>query len=80
MPDSLYLKVKRSVAFAVDNSSEETNRFIQDLPFKLKVEISQLIFENHYKHLKFFKDGKHSSSFIAWICPLLQPRYVEADC
>ena len=44
---------------------------MNDLPHKLKLEVSLYIHETTYKKIFLFK-GK-PSSFIAWICPLLKP-------
>lgn len=63
----------------------DINLFVDDLPHKLKIEVSLYIYEERYKKIKFFQ-GK-SPSFISWLCPLLQPRlysenqyiYLEGD-
>jgi CRP-like cAMP-binding protein len=41
----------------------------------LKIEVSLYLHEETYKIMKFL-EGK-SMSFIAWICPLLKPQYLE---
>lgn len=50
---------------------DEFHHFINELPAKLKSETSQYIYDRIYKRLFFFNDK--SSSFIAWVCPLLKP-------
>ena len=49
--------------------------FIDDLPHKMKVEISLFIHEKRYKKIKFFKNK--TISFITWLCPLLRPQTFE---
>ena len=49
--------------------------FINDLPYKLKIETCLYVYEDRYSKLKFFKD--QSVSFISWMCPLLKPQYYE---
>ena len=49
---------------------------MDELPHKLKIEISLYLHEDTYKKINFLHDK--SLSFIAWICPLLKP-YVVTD-
>lgn len=44
---------------------------MQDLPHKLKIEVSLYIYEDRYNKIKFFKG--RTPSFISWLCPLLKP-------
>ena len=63
----------------------EINKFVDELPHKLKIEVSLYIYEERYRNIIFFQ-GK-SPSFISWLCPLLQPQifgdkqyiYLEGD-
>ena len=47
--------------------------FLDELPHKLKVDLSMHIYASRYETVDFFS-GK-SRSFISWICPLLKPGY-----
>ena len=73
MPLDLYTKIKKTLSYSVKLKSELTdvNKFIELLPHKMKVECSMYIYESRYSGIKFFFN--QSSSFIAWICPLLKP-------
>lgn len=46
--------------------------FVNDLPEKLRIEVSLYIYEERYTKIKFFKHQKNTS-FISWICALLEP-------
>jgi hypothetical protein len=47
--------------------------FLDELPHKLKVDLSMHIYASRYESIKFFTNK--SRSFISWICPLLKPSY-----
>ena len=49
--------------------------FVDDLPHKMKVEMSLFIHEKRFKKIKFFKNK--TISFITWLCPLLRPYAFE---
>ena len=51
------------------------NKFVEDPPHKLKIEVSLYIYEDRYNKLKIFKG--QSASFISWLCPLLRPQFFE---
>ena len=67
----LYGKIKRQLDKTTSSEIDEFHHFINELPAKLKMETSQYIYDRIYKRLYFFNDK--SSSFIAWVCPLLKP-------
>jgi hypothetical protein len=50
-------------------------RFLDDLPHKLRVELSMLIHSKMYSSVNFFQ--KKDRSFLAWISTLLRPTSVE---
>jgi hypothetical protein len=47
--------------------------FLENLPHKLKVDLSIYIYASRFEKINFFQ-GK-SRSFISWVCPLLKPGY-----
>jgi hypothetical protein len=51
--------------------------FLEDLPQGLRLEVSLFVHESTYRKIIFLKD--RSSSFIAWICPLLKPQLNSED-
>lgn len=45
--------------------------FMEDLPPKLKIQLSMYIHEARYNKIKFLHNKTHS--FISWLCPMLKP-------
>ena len=62
LSEELFVKCKRNLEYNQNNEYDEMNRFLDDLPPKLKVDISLFIYEERYKHIKFLDDK--SSSFL----------------
>ena len=50
---------------------DEVNQFVEELPQKLKIEVSLFLHEQTYRRINFLRES--SSSFKAWVCPLLKP-------
>jgi len=50
---------------------------VEELPHKLKIELSMVIHSKMYQNIKFFK-GK-DSSFLVWVAMLLKPLSVESE-
>lgn len=73
----MYRRLQRSVKYTQGKDSEEQQRFLDDLPQKMKIELSIYIYEQTYQKILFF--GGKSTSFIAWICPLLKPQFVPEN-
>lgn len=65
--------MKQSLKHNYNEDLDELNSFIDDLPYKLKVEASLFIYEKTYEKIIFIRN--QSSAFISWICPLLRPFY-----
>jgi hypothetical protein len=70
LPLELYERLKKSVKYDLMQDRNEINTFVEELPHKLKLEVSLFIHENLYKRIDILKG--RSSAFIAWICPLLK--------
>ena len=70
LSDELYIKCKRNLEFSQNNEYEEMNKFLDELPHKLKIDLSLFIYEERYKHIRFFDDK--STSFLQWVCRLLR--------
>ena len=69
IPVDLYVRLKNSLnEFKQDH--DEINKFLDNLPHKLKVQTSVCIYKNTIQSIKFLKD--QTKSFIAWVCPLLK--------
>ena len=71
LPLDLYARLKQSLKFSKSRDQDQLNDFLEDLPHKLKLEVSLFIHEQTYKKFKFLK--QRSSLFISWICPLFKP-------
>lgn len=68
---SLYSRLKNSLMYCYTNDFKDQIDLIEDLPHNLKIELSAILFEKIYNNLKFLNG--QSTSFTAWICPLLKP-------
>lgn len=71
LPLDLYIRIKRSLGYENKKISEDVNRFVDELPYKLKIDLSIYIYEERYSKIKFFRN--RTPSFISWMCPLLKP-------
>lgn len=72
LPEDLYIRLMKSLNYETSKDLKDTNKFVDELPHKLKIEVSLYIYEERYKKIKYFQ-GK-TPSFISWLCPLLTPR------
>ena len=77
LPLDLYASLKQSLSIKNNKDFEEMHKFLEDLPYKLKIDVSVHIYERTYKSILFLKCK--SRSFIAWICPLLKPYAVTEN-
>lgn len=76
LPLELYIRLKKSLnQYTNHNNQQDITKFVEDLPHKLKIEISIYIYEEKYKKIKMFKTMK--ANFITWVCPLLKPLFLE---
>ena len=73
LPLDLYIKIKKTMGYEIKKDIHDLNRFVDELPHKLKIEVSLYIYEQRYSRIKFFKE--RTASFISWMCPLLKPQY-----
>lgn len=51
LSEELYVKCKRNLEYNPNNEYDEMNKFLDDLPLMLKVEISLFIYEERYKNV-----------------------------
>ena len=70
LPKDLQVRLKKAINSNLGHDFEELNDFCDELPHNLRIEVSLYIHEETYKNI-FFLKGK-STSFIAWVCPLLK--------
>jgi hypothetical protein len=50
---------------------QDMQNFLDDLPYKLKTEVSLYVYEQRYCNIKFF--GSRDVPLILWMCPRLKP-------
>jgi hypothetical protein len=72
LPLDIYIDTKKTIEYELEkNRIEEYQKFIDEQPHKLKIQLSMYLHESRYQKIKFLKDK--NKSFITWICPLLKP-------
>lgn len=52
---------------------QERDKFISDLPDRLRYRISELLYAEYKKKIYFFQTVQDNSNFIAWLSPNLKP-------
>lgn len=77
LPIDLYTRIKQCVKQEGNQEMDELNAYLEELPHKLKAEVSFYLHEETYMTMRFLKDKQ--MSFIAWICPLLKPQIVNEN-
>lgn len=76
LPLDLFIKIKKSMGYESQKAMNDLHNFIQELPHKLKTEVSLYVYEQRYNKIKFFRN--RNVSFILWMCPILKPQiYTE---
>ena len=76
LPLDLYMQCKKNLEYSNKSNYSEIVEFLDNLPHKLKMEVSVYIHESRYNKLKFLYENNKSNSFISWFCPLLNPVYL----
>ena len=66
-----YDKVKRTLKFDTNREQIEVKKLLQELPNKLKLELSQVINDKAIKNFIFFRD--QSEEFYSFIAPKIKP-------
>jgi hypothetical protein len=74
----IYHKVRKIIKHDLTQDQNRQLKFLQILPHKLRIELSQIIHENMIKKLYFFKDK--SIEFLGFVAPLLKPiKFTQND-
>ncbi len=73
-PD-LFKKLTKSVRFNHIKKSRDFYLFMEELPYKLKVELAMQIHKKIYHTIIFLKD--QDKNFIGWIGTMLRPVYIQ---
>jgi len=64
----------RTIRYDHSKKQKDFINFLEELPHKVKVELSMQIHKRMYETLKFFQNK--DKSFIAWVGPMLHPMNV----
>ena len=56
LPLDLYVRLKQSLAYENKKDLEEVSKFVENLPYSLRIETSLYIYEERYNKIKFFKE------------------------
>ena len=75
LPVDMYVSLKQSLSVKCNRDFEEMHSFLEEIPHKMRIDISVFIFNKNYRNIVFLKNK--SRSFIAWICPLLKPLIIS---
>jgi hypothetical protein len=68
---SLFNKLAQTIKYDFRKGNRDVSNFVEELPHKLKVELSLVIHQQMYQAIHFFKDKE--KCFLSWIVPLLKP-------
>lgn len=71
LPLELFIKIKKSMGYESKQDMHDLHVFMNELPYKLKMELSLYVYEQRYNRIHFFQ--KRSAEFIFWMCPLMKP-------
>ena len=67
----LYDKVRKVIKFDLSRNQKDKMEFLQELPNKLRIELSQIMHDKVVQSLNFFKE--QPNDFFAYVAPLLKP-------
>ena len=71
----MFNEISKNIQYNCRKKSKDLIRFLDDLPHKIRVELSMLMHSKMYSSINFFL--KKDRSFLAWISTLLRPTSVE---
>jgi hypothetical protein len=71
----LYKKLHKSIQYNHSKKSRDFYLFMEELPYKLKVELAMEIHKKIYKTVNFFQNKE--KNFIVWIVTLLRPSFIQ---
>ena len=67
----IYDKVRKVIKYDLSRNQKDKMIFLQELPNKLRIELSQIMQDKAIQNLYFFRD--QPSDFFAYVAPLLKP-------
>jgi hypothetical protein len=71
LDQDIYDKVRKVIKYDLSRNQKDKMNFLQELPNKLRIELSQIMHDKVIQNLYFFRD--QPSDFIAYVAPLLKP-------
>jgi hypothetical protein len=77
LEQEIYEKVRKVIKYDLSRNQKDKMNFLQELPNKLRIELSQIMHDKAIQNLYFFKD--QPLDFIAYVAPLLKPVKFSQD-
>jgi len=77
LEQDIYDKVRKVIKYDLSRNQKDKMIFLQELPNKLRIELSQIMHDKAIHNLYFFKD--QPKDFIAYVAPLLKPVKFSQD-
>lgn len=71
LEQSIYDKVRKVIKYDLSRNQKDKMIFLQELPNKLRIELSQIMHDKVIQNFYFFRD--QPSDFFAYVAPLLKP-------
>ncbi len=71
LDQDIYDKVRKVIKYDLSRNQKDKMNFLQELPNKLRIELSQIMHDKVIQNLNFFRG--QPSDFIAYVAPLLKP-------
>lgn len=78
LDQDIYDKVRKVIKYDLSRNQKDKMNFLQELPNKLRIELSKIMHDKLIEKLYFFKD--QPPDFIAYVAPLLKPvKFTQND-
>lgn len=77
LPLDLFIRIKKCLGYDSKNDMHELHDFLEELPYKLRTEVSLYVYEERYKKIKYLWD--RNLNFILWLCPLMKPQVYDEN-
>ena len=78
LDQDIYDKVRKVIKYDLSRNQKDKMNFLQELPNKLRIELSKIMHDKLIEKLYFFRD--QPSDFIAYVAPLLKPvKFTQND-
>ena len=71
LDQNIYDKVRKVIKYDLSKNQKDKMIFLQELPNKLRIELSQIMHDKVIQNFYFFRD--QPSDFFAYVAPLLKP-------